>query len=66
MAQQQPPRSRASRIRVRVEPRRPVDLQRLARAVIEMAMREVDAERHAAQKQADRQQGSKRDEGEAA
>ncbi len=40
MAQQQP-RNRASRIRVRVEPRRPIDLQRLGRAVIELAMHEL-------------------------
>ena len=60
---QQPPRSRASRIRVRVQPRRPIDLQRLARAVIELAMRDLEAEQQAAREHAD---GSKGDEGAAA
>jgi hypothetical protein len=41
MAKQQR-ETRASRIRVRVQPRRPIDLQRLARAVIEIAMRDVE------------------------
>lgn len=45
-SQNQPPRSRSSRIKVRVEPRRPIDLKRLARAVIELAMREHEAEQH--------------------
>lgn len=35
-------RSQASRIRVRVQPRQQVDLQRLARAVIELAMQDHD------------------------
>lgn len=49
MARPQPPRSRASRIRVRVQPRRPIDLQKLGRAVIELAQRELDAERQGSQ-----------------
>jgi hypothetical protein len=60
---QQPPRSRASRIRVRVQPRRPIDLQRLARAVIELAMRDLEAEQQAALEEND---SSKGDEGAAA
>lgn len=63
----QPPRSRASRIRVRVQPRRPIDLHRLGRAVIELAMREVEAEqRAAAQHSNESRDGSKGDEGAAA
>jgi hypothetical protein len=65
MAQQQPSRSRASRIRVRVQPRRPVDLQRLGRAVIELAIREVEAERSATV-EAEQERESKGDEGTAA
>jgi hypothetical protein len=50
---------RASRIRVRVQPRRPIDLQRLARAVIEIAMRDVEEQRSAEESD----QKSKADEG---
>lgn len=58
----QPPRSRSSRIRVRVEPRRPLDLKRLARAVIELALREHEAE----QQKPEVSQGRQQDEGDAA
>lgn len=37
----------ATRIRVRVQPRREVDLQRLAQAVIALAMQEANKELHA-------------------